>query len=59
PDGVLKDTAAAYVVQQRPDRFDENKAPMYIQSGQLMDVWISQIMKVAIDSTTTKKNELP
>lgn len=59
PDGKLTDTAAAYVIQQRPDRFDENHAPRYIQSGQLMDIWISQVMKVAIDSTSAKKNELP
>ncbi|MBX2933807.1 MAG: PASTA domain-containing protein [Ferruginibacter sp.] len=59
PDGPITDTAAAYVIQQRPDRFDENQAPIYIQSGQLMDIWISQVMKVAKDSTSTKKNELP
>lgn len=59
PDGALTDTTAAFVIQQRPDRFDENKAPIYIRSGQLMDIWISQVMKVANDSTSTKKNELP
>lgn len=59
PDGRLTDTAAAYVIQQRPERFDENHAPRYIQSGQLMDIWISQVMKVAMDSTSNKKNELP
>lgn len=59
PDGKLTDTAAAFVIQQRPDRFDANQAPIYIQSGQLMDIWISQVMKVTNDSTSAKKNELP
>ncbi|MGB4843477.1 MAG: PASTA domain-containing protein [Ferruginibacter sp.] len=59
PDGRLTDTALAYVVQQRPERFDENKIPVTIQSGQLMDIWISQAMKNLTDSSAAKKNELP
>ena len=59
-DGKITDTASAFVFKQQPDRFDIDKIPVYIRSGQVMDVWISQIMKVVVDSTSTiNKNELP
>lgn len=54
-DGKLTDTASAFVFKQRPERFDGDKVPAYIQSGQVMDIWISQVMKVITDSTTTIK----
>ncbi len=54
-DGVITDTAIAYVIQQRPDRFDVDKKLTYIQQGQLMDLWISQQMKTAIDSLNAQK----
>lgn len=57
PDGPITDTAAAFVVQQRPDRFDENNIPLTIQPGQLMDIWISKEMKSITDSTTNKKKD--
>jgi beta-lactam-binding protein with PASTA domain len=53
-DGRITDTASAFVIQQRPERFDIDKRIIFIQSGQLMDIWISQEMKVIIDSLNNK-----
>lgn len=55
PDGRITDTAAAFVFKQRPDRFDADQKPMFIQSGQLMDIWISQVMKFSVDSAAVKQ----
>lgn len=44
------DTAAAFVYKQSPPKFTEEKQPVYMQSGQLMDLWISKEMKL-VDST--------
>ncbi len=57
-DGRISDTAAAFVIQQRPERLDINKSPVFIQSGQVMDIWISQKMRVPVDSTANK-NKIP
>ena len=57
-DGKITDTAAAFVIQQRPERFDVNRNAIFIQPGQLMDVWISQEMKI-LDSLTNKQNQIP
>ena len=58
-DGKIADTASAFVVQQRPERMDIDSRLIFIQSGQLMDIWISQEMKIIVDSTSIKKNQLP
>lgn len=58
-DGRITDTASSFIIQQRPERFDVNKNPVYIQSGQVMDLWISQEKKVGIDSLNNKQNYLP
>jgi beta-lactam-binding protein with PASTA domain len=55
PDGKITDTASAFVFKQRPDRFDADKKPLFIQSGQVMDIWISQVMKFPADSVTVKQ----
>ena len=55
PDGKITDTAAAFVFKQRPDRIDADQKPMFIQSGQLMDIWISQVMKFSVDSAAVKQ----
>jgi len=55
PDGKITDTLAAFIFKQRPYRFDEEKKPLFIQSGQLMDIWISQVMKFTADSVTVKQ----
>jgi eukaryotic-like serine/threonine-protein kinase len=56
-DNVLKDTAGAFVYKQNPERFDDESKPRYIQSGQLMDVWLSQTMKAPRDSTGNKNDK--
>lgn len=53
-DGVIKDTAAAYIYKQNPGRFDDERRPKYIRPGQLMDLYISPVMVVR-DSTDTLK----
>lgn len=50
-DAVIRDTASAFVVDQNPKRFDEEKKPRYIQSGQVMDVWLSPVMVNIADTT--------
>lgn len=52
PDPGITDTAAAYIYKQNPPRYTEDKRPVYIQSGQLMDLWLSPVMKTPKDSTT-------
>jgi hypothetical protein len=57
-DGRITDTTNAFIIKQRPDRFDVDRRLMYIRSGQLMDVWISQEMKtLASDSIAKMKNK--
>lgn len=51
----ITDTAAAFVIGQRPERFDAQKMPQFIQSGQVMDVWISQQMREVTDTLNIKK----
>ena len=52
PDADVTDTAAAFVYKQSPPKLTEDKQPVFMQSGQLMDIWISREMKL-IDSTST------
>ena len=54
-DGGVKDTANAFVYKQNPERFDEEKKPRYIKSGQVMDIWLSPVMKTPKDSLDNKK----
>ncbi len=54
PEGRLTDTAAAFVFRQRPESFDVEKKPVFIQSGQLMDIWLSQVMKYPEDTLSVK-----
>ena len=40
--GTVKDTAAAFVYKQNPEKFDIDKVtPLYIRPGQTMDLWLS------------------
>lgn len=57
--GAISDTASAFVIQQRPERFDADAMILTIRSGQLMDIWISQNMRIATDSLSTKNNKIP
>ncbi|RYY49165.1 MAG: PASTA domain-containing protein [Chitinophagaceae bacterium] len=50
-DPGVTDTLSAYVYKQNPPRFTEEKQGVYIQSGQLMDLWVSKEMKVIKDTT--------
>ena len=54
PDNDVRDTANAFVYKQNPERFDEEKKPRYIQTGQIMDIWISAVMKMPKDSAEIK-----
>jgi len=55
-DGEIKDTAAAYIYKQNPAPFDDEKRPLYIRPGQLMDLYISPIMPAPEDSAVEIKN---
>jgi eukaryotic-like serine/threonine-protein kinase len=55
--GAISDTASAYIVKQRPERLDEDNILLYIRSGQLMDVWISQENKPLDTDSATRKKE--
>ena len=46
------DTVNAFVYKQNPPKFTEDKRPVYIRSGQVMDVWVAKEMKYITDSTT-------
>ena len=51
-EGIIKDSAAAFIFKQNPDKLNEEKQPIFIQSGQLMDVWISSQMIYLKDTVT-------
>lgn len=50
-DAGITDTLAAFIFKQNPPRFTEENQAVFIQSGQLMDIWISKEMKIAKDTT--------
>lgn len=50
PDQDVSDTAKAYIWKQVPPKFNDQKEPIYIQPGQLLDLWLSVEMKNPIDS---------
>jgi beta-lactam-binding protein with PASTA domain len=52
-DQDVTDTAASYIWKQVPPRFNDQKEPVYIQPGQLLDLWLSVEMKTPIDSLKT------
>lgn len=53
PDPGIRDTLGSFIYKQNPGRFtdDDRHQLMYIQSGQLIDLWISPVMKSPKDST--------
>ena len=53
-EGAISDTAAAYIYKQNPETFDEEKRPLYIRPGQLMDLYISTTMPAPKDSAEIK-----
>jgi len=54
-DAGISDTAAAFIYKQNPPRLSENNERMFIQSGQVMDLWLSATPKVQKDTTTQKQ----
>ena len=50
-DAGVRDTLAAFIYKQNPVRYDEEKRPQYIRSGQLMDLYLSPIQLSPRDST--------
>ncbi|CAN5722265.1 hypothetical protein BH11BAC4_BH11BAC4_15640 [soil metagenome] len=55
PDPGVTDTAGAFVYKQNPPTLNDDKQPMYMQSGQVMDIWISRERKI-LDSTAIQTN---
>jgi beta-lactam-binding protein with PASTA domain len=53
----IEDTTSAYIYDQRPRRFDDEKRFRYIRAGQLMDVWL-QKDKPVLDTTTTPDTDV-
>jgi eukaryotic-like serine/threonine-protein kinase len=60
-DAGVTDTLAAFVYKQNPERYDDERRPLYIRSGQLMDLYLSPILLLPKESpdTTEKKIETP
>jgi len=54
----IDDTLNAYIYQQRPERFDDEKKFRYIRSGQFMSVWL-QKDKPVIDTMVAPAPEQP
>lgn len=52
---AIKDTANAFIYRQNPGRYNDEKKPVYIHPGQLMDIYISKEM-ILPDSVTINKN---
>lgn len=51
PIGSISDTLHSYIGKQMPPKLNDDKIQVYIKSGQLMDLWISQTPVVLSDST--------
>ena len=51
-DPGITDTLGAFVYDQNPPRYNEDKEAVFIQSGQLMDIRVSKEMKTTRDSTS-------
>ncbi len=47
------DTASAFVYKQSPPRLNEDQSPNYIRAGQVMDIWVSAVMKIAPPDSVT------
>lgn len=48
----ITDTIGAFVEWQNPPRFTQDKQPVYMQAGQLMDIRLTKIMKAPITDST-------
>lgn len=55
-EGLVKDTANAYVIKQNPPKYDEDQIPVFIKSGQVIDLWISkENISLEADSSVIEK----
>jgi len=54
-DAGVTDTLAAYVYKQNPERYDDERRPRYIRSGQLMDLYLSPVLILPRDSLDSTK----
>src|SRR5437588_12375635 len=52
----VRDTAAAFVYKQNPERYDVGKQPVYIRPGQTMDLWLTS-EPVDVDSLKIKNDK--
>lgn len=50
---AIKDTGSAFIYRQNPERYNDEKKPIFIHPGQLMDIYISKEM-VLPDSVSIK-----
>lgn len=55
PNADVKDTGRAFIFDQRPPRFNEEKLPNYIQPGQVMDLFLSVTNEAGRDSLNDNK----
>ena len=56
-DGDIKDTAAAFIFRQQPQRFNDDGSMNRIRQGQMIDIWITLQKPVRkIDSTANKQD---
>ncbi len=51
-DAGTTDTANAFVYKQNPPTVTEDKTPVYIRAGQVMDLWGNKVMISPIDTVT-------
>lgn len=56
--GVVSDTLNAFVWKQNPPRYGDEHLPNYIRSGQVMDLYISEVMINPTDTLDTKKKKI-
>jgi beta-lactam-binding protein with PASTA domain len=49
-DPDVSDTAAAFIYRQSPPRYNESHEQVFMQSGQIMDIWLSRERKSETDS---------
>jgi len=53
-EGVVTDTSSAFIYKQSPETMDEEKRPIFIRSGQLMDLYISSVKKSSTDTVQSQ-----
>jgi beta-lactam-binding protein with PASTA domain len=49
-DPNVRDTAAAYIYRQSPEKLNEEGQVSFMQSGQMIDLWLSFDQRVSTDS---------